>query len=78
VDVSGRGDARERGGCGEAFCVAGGGSTEVTASGGAVVAVDMEEKENTPVTVFSFYRATKMTSRRRVARREPSKAHASR
>jgi hypothetical protein len=45
VDVSGRGDARERGGCGEAFCVAEGGSTEATASGGAAVAVGMEKKE---------------------------------
>jgi hypothetical protein len=36
--------------------VAGGGSTEATVSGGAAVAVDMEKKENTPVTVFSFYR----------------------
>jgi hypothetical protein len=34
VDMSGRGDARERGGCGEAFCVAGGGSA-AAASGGA-------------------------------------------
>jgi hypothetical protein len=46
VDVSGRGDARERGGCGEVFCVARGGSTEATASGGAAVAVDMEKKRN--------------------------------
>jgi hypothetical protein len=44
VDVSGRRDARERGSCSEAFCVAGGGSTEATASGGAAVAVDMEKK----------------------------------
>jgi hypothetical protein len=34
VDVSGRGDARERGGCGEVFCVAGGGSAAAAASGG--------------------------------------------
>jgi hypothetical protein len=51
VGVSGRGDARERGGCGEAFCVARGGSTEATVSGGAAVAVEMEKK-NTPATVL--------------------------
>jgi hypothetical protein len=45
VDVSGRGDARKRRGCGEAFCVVGGGSTEATASGGAAVAMDMEKKK---------------------------------
>jgi hypothetical protein len=35
VDVSGRGDARERGECDDAVCVAGGGSTAAAASGGA-------------------------------------------
>jgi hypothetical protein len=45
VDVSGWGDARKRGGCGEAFCVVSGGSTKVTASGGAAVAVDMDKKK---------------------------------
>jgi hypothetical protein len=52
VGVSGRGDVWERGGCGEAFCVVGGGSTEATASGGAAVAVEMEKKKNTPATVL--------------------------
>jgi hypothetical protein len=56
--------------------MAGGGSTEATASGGAAVAVEMEKKKNTPVTVLSFYRAMNATSRRRVARRELTEANA--
>jgi hypothetical protein len=46
------------------------------ASGGAAVAVEMEKKKNTAVTVLSFYRATNVTSRRRVARRELTEANA--
>jgi hypothetical protein len=39
--------ARERGSCGEAFCMADGGSTEAAVSGGVAVAVDMEKKKET-------------------------------
>jgi hypothetical protein len=76
VVVSGRRDAREQGGCGEAFCIARGGLIKATLSSGAAVAVEMEKKKNTPVTVLSFYRATNVTSRRHVARRELTEANA--
>jgi hypothetical protein len=52
-----------------------GGLTKATLSGGAAVAVEMEKKKNTPVTVLSFYRAMNVTSRRRVARRELTEAN---
>jgi hypothetical protein len=45
VGTSGRGGARERGGCGGVVCMARGGSTEATASGGASVAAKIEKKK---------------------------------
>jgi hypothetical protein len=68
--------AQERDELAGTICVAGGSSTVEAASGGAAVAVEMEKKRNTPVTVISLYRATRTTSKRRVARREPTEAHA--
>jgi hypothetical protein len=76
VGASGRGGARERGNCGGVVCVAGGDSTEATASGGASVAAETEKKKNTMTTVLGIYRATKTTSRRRVACREHAEARA--
>jgi hypothetical protein len=76
VEVNGQGDARERGGLAGAVSVAGGGLTTAVASGGAAVAVEVEKKKNTSGTVISLYRATKPVSRRRVARREHTEAHA--
>jgi hypothetical protein len=44
VDASGRGGAQDQDGCIGRICVARGGSTEVTASGGAAVAAETEGK----------------------------------
>jgi hypothetical protein len=46
MGASGRGGARERDGCVGMICVAGGGLTKATASGGAAVAVETEERKN--------------------------------
>jgi hypothetical protein len=56
--------------------MAGGGLTMTAASGGAAVALEVEKKKGTPVTVISLYRATKLVSRRRVARRKHAEANA--
>jgi hypothetical protein len=56
--------------------VAGGGSTEATASGEVAVAAETEEKKNTMTTVLGIYRAIKMTLGQRVARREHAEARA--
>jgi hypothetical protein len=50
--------------------------TEATASGGAAVAAEIEEKKNTTSTVLGIYRAMKTTSRRRAAHREHAEARA--
>jgi hypothetical protein len=76
VDASGRGGARERGYCGGAVCVARGGSTEATVSGGATVAAQTEEKKNESPSVSRIYRAMQMTSQRRVASHECAGARA--
>jgi hypothetical protein len=74
VEVNGQGDARELGGLAGMVCVVGGGLTTAAASSGAAVAVEVEKKKGTPVTVISLYRATKLVSRRCVARREHAEA----
>jgi hypothetical protein len=44
-------------------CMAEGGLTEATASGGAAVAAETEEKKNSPTTALDIYKAMKMVSR---------------
>jgi hypothetical protein len=56
--------------------VAEGGSTEVAASGGSTTMAETEKKRSTTTTVLGLYRAMKLASRRRAARREHAEVRA--